>query len=83
MAGTVLGTLAAVTLATVASQALPGRQRHHDDLIATLEVVVGAAMVLLGIITLARHNRSGSGSGERTGWPTSARTELCRSSALL
>src|SRR4051794_248999 len=66
LAGTVLGTFAAVTLATVAGQALPGRQRHHDDLIATLEVVIGTAMVLLGVITLARRDRTGSRSG--TNW---------------
>ena len=57
LAGTVLGTFAAVTLATVVGQALPGRQRHHDDLVGKLEVVVGVAMVLLGVITLARRNR--------------------------
>src|SRR3954468_24479686 len=66
LAGTVLGTFAAVTLATVAGQALPRRQRHHDELVATLEVVVGAAMVLLGVITLARRDRTRSSTG--TSW---------------
>src|SRR3954453_21408209 len=60
LAGTVLGTFAAVALATVAGQALPGRQRQHDDLVGKLEVVVGVAMVLLGVITLARRHRTGS-----------------------
>src|SRR3954470_19622703 len=63
LAGTVLGTFAAVTLATVAGQALPGRPRHHDDLIGTLEVLVGTAMVVLGVVTLARRSRPGSGRG--------------------
>jgi hypothetical protein len=58
--------LAAVTLATVAGQALPGRQRHHDDLIATMEVIVGAAMVLLGTINLARQDRTQD--RDRTSW---------------
>jgi hypothetical protein len=66
LVGTVLGTFAAVTLATVVGQALPGRQRHHDDLVGTLEVVVGVAMVLLGVITLARRNRPRSSRG--TSW---------------
>jgi hypothetical protein len=63
LAGTVLGTFAAVTLATVASQALPGRTRQHDALIGKLEVVIGIAMVLLGVVTLARRTRTGSGRG--------------------
>src|SRR3954466_3365421 len=63
LAGTVLGTFAAVTLATVAGQALPGRQRQHDDLVGKLEVVLGFAMVLLGAVTLARRNGTGSSRG--------------------
>src|SRR3954452_11592874 len=66
LAGTVLGTFAAVTLATVAGQALPGRQRHHDNLVGTLEVVVGVAMVALGVLSLARRNRTRSSRG--TNW---------------
>jgi hypothetical protein len=66
LAGTVLGTFTGVVLATVAGQALPGRARHQDDLIATLEVVVGIAMVLVGVVTLARRPRAGSSRG--TSW---------------
>src|SRR3954452_21317602 len=58
LAGTVLGTFAAVALATVAGQALPGRPRQQDDLVAQPQVLVGLIMVLLGVLTLARRNRS-------------------------
>ena len=57
LAGTVLGTFATVTLAAVVGLALPGRSRQHDELVGTLEVVVGGAMVLLGVVTLLRRNR--------------------------
>jgi Sap, sulfolipid-1-addressing protein len=63
LAGTVIGTFAAITLATVAGQAIPGRQRHHNAVAGTLEIAIGAAFVLLGVITLARRNRAGAGRG--------------------
>ena len=63
LAGTVLGTFAGVVLATVAGQALPGRPRHHDALIGTLEVVVGIAMVLMGVVTLMRGPRAETSRG--------------------
>jgi|EndMetStandDraft_8_1072994.scaffolds.fasta_scaffold162329_2 hypothetical protein len=66
LSGTVLGTLAAVSMATVVSQALPGRSRGHDALVGKLEVLIGLAIVLLGIYTLARRNRGAGGSGP--GW---------------
>jgi Sap, sulfolipid-1-addressing protein len=66
LAGTVFGTFAALTLATVAGQALPGRSRQHEELVGRLEVVVGIAMVLLGVVTLARRNRAGG--GRAPGW---------------
>lgn len=66
LAGTVLGTFTTVALATVASQALPGRPREHDALAGKLEVVIGIALVLLGVVTLAHRSRAGSGSGP--GW---------------
>jgi hypothetical protein len=53
--GWVLGTAAALTLATVAAQALPGRPRRLDSLIGDLEVVVGVALVVFGLVTLLRH----------------------------
>jgi hypothetical protein len=64
LAGTVVGTFAALALATVAGQALPGRPRQHEVLVGKLEVVVGIAMVLLGVATLARR-RAASGGGAR------------------
>jgi hypothetical protein len=66
LAGTAFGTLATVALATVAGQALPGRPREHDALVAKLEVVIGTALVLLGVVTLVRRSRAGSGRGP--GW---------------
>ena len=64
LAGTVVGTFAALTLATVAGQALPGRPRQHEVLVGKLEIVVGIAMVLLGVATLVRRSAS-SGRGAR------------------
>ena len=64
LAGTVIGTFAAITLVTVAGQALPDRPRHHEDLIGKLEVVVGLAMVLLGVFTLVRRSAA-NGRGAR------------------
>src|SRR4051812_29420558 len=61
LAGTVSGTFAALTVATVVGQALPGRPRQHEALVGKLEVVVGAALVVLGIITLARQASAASG----------------------
>jgi hypothetical protein len=66
LVGTVLGTFAALTLATVASQAIPGRPRHQDALVGRLEVVIGIAFVILGVITLARRNRPRTDRGR--GW---------------
>jgi hypothetical protein len=64
LAGTVVGAFAALTLATVAGQALPGRPRDHEALVAKLDIVVGVAMVLLGVATLARR-RAARGRGAR------------------
>lgn len=64
LAGTVLGTFVALALATLASQALPGRPRQHEVLLGRLEVVVGLAMVVLGVVTLARRGAAG-GRGAR------------------
>jgi hypothetical protein len=56
----VLGTAAALTLATLAGQALPGRQRELDSLIGSLEILVGVALVVLGLVPLLRRNRPAS-----------------------
>jgi predicted histidine transporter YuiF (NhaC family) len=60
LAGWVLGTAAALTLATLAGQALPGRQRELDSLIGSLEILVGVALVVLGLVPLLRRNRPAS-----------------------
>ena len=67
LSGTVLGTFATVTLMTVAGQALPGRPRQHEALVGKLEVGIGIAMVLLGVVTLLRRNRVGV-DDRRPGW---------------
>ena len=65
MVGTLLGTFTIVTLAIVAGQALPGRPRQHQALVGKLEVAIGIAMVLLGVVTLARRKRGGGGGEPR------------------
>jgi hypothetical protein len=53
--GLELGAAVFLILATVAAQALPdGRDRDHQTTVAILEVVVGAALVLSGLVTLVR-----------------------------
>jgi hypothetical protein len=64
LAGTVIGTFVAITLITVVGQALPGRPRPHEALLGRLEIVLGIAMVLLGVFTLVRRS-AGSGRGAR------------------
>jgi hypothetical protein len=66
LTGTVLGTFAAVALATAASHALPRRPRQHAAIVGKLEVVIGIAMVVLGIVTLARRNLAAGGGAP--GW---------------
>ena len=67
LTGTVIGTFAAVTLATVAGQALPGRPRHHHEVVGKLELVTGIALVVLGLVSLARRHRVVN-SARRPGW---------------
>jgi Sap, sulfolipid-1-addressing protein len=66
LAGTVLGTFAAVVLAAVAGEALPGRPHRHDVILSKLEIAIGIAMVVLGVVTLARRTRTSGGHG--AGW---------------
>lgn len=65
LVGTVLGTFTTVILVLVAGQALPGRPRQHQALIGKLEVAIGIAMVLLGVVTLARRKRAEGEGGPR------------------
>jgi hypothetical protein len=58
VAGCVLGTAAGVTLATLATQALPSRPRRLASVIDSLEILVGGALVVLGLVTLVRHART-------------------------
>ncbi|HET6654213.1 MAG TPA: GAP family protein [Nocardioides sp.] len=66
LSGCVLGTAAGVTLATLATQALPGRPRRLDSLIGSLEILVGSALVAMGLFTLVRHARTSP--IQRPGW---------------
>ena len=58
MFGWVIGTAAGLTLGTLAAHALPSRPRHLSSLIGTLEVLVGLALIVLGLVTLVRHQRA-------------------------
>jgi hypothetical protein len=65
--GWVLGAAAFVSLATVAAQFLPeGKPRHRDTAIGVIEVVIGALLVLLGVVTLIR--RRSDSAGQIPGW---------------
>jgi hypothetical protein len=66
LSGWVLGTAAGLTLATLAAHALPGRPRQLDALIGTLEILVGSALVVLGLVTLVRHTRTST--SQRPSW---------------
>jgi hypothetical protein len=61
LSGWVLGTAAGLTLATLAAQSLPGRPRQLASLIDNLEILVGSALVLLGLVTIVRHARTSGG----------------------
>jgi hypothetical protein len=56
--GWVLGTAAGLTLATLAAQAIPERPRQLSSLIGTLEILVGVALVVFGLLTLVRQRVS-------------------------
>jgi hypothetical protein len=58
VSGWVLGTAAGLTLAIVATQALPARPRQQTSLIGTLEVLIGSLLVVLGLLTLVGHRRA-------------------------
>lgn len=57
LSGWVIGTAAGLTIATAAAQSLPGRPREFSSLVNNLEIVVGGAFVLFGLVTLWRHSR--------------------------
>jgi hypothetical protein len=65
LAGTVIGTFVAITLVTAVGQALPGRPRRHAELVGQLEIALGIAMVLLGVVTLLRGSAAASGRSSR------------------
>ena len=63
LSGWVIGTAAAVTLAAVGVQAIPRRPRQLAGLVDNLEIVLGSALVLFGLVTLFRHRRHASAGG--------------------
>jgi hypothetical protein len=64
--GWVLGTAAGLTLATLATHALPARPRRLEAWIGTLEILVGSALIVLGLVTLLRRPRASS--SQRPSW---------------
>jgi hypothetical protein len=62
--GWVIGTAAGLILATLAAQALPGRPGQFDSLIDNLEILVGSALILFGLVTLFRSRHT----AQRSGW---------------
>jgi Sap, sulfolipid-1-addressing protein len=66
LSGWVIGTAAGLTIATSATQALPGRPRQLASLIDNLEIVVGSAFVVFGLVTVLRHTRAST--GRRPSW---------------
>jgi hypothetical protein len=65
LSGWVIGTVAALVLAIVAAQALPGRPRGFSSLADNLEILVGSALILFGLYTLVRRRRTPTGGA---GW---------------
>ncbi len=65
--GWVVGTAVLVTLTTVAAAFLPeGRARHRDQVIGAVEIVIGVALIVLGVVSLVRQ-RSAS-ARQVPGW---------------
>jgi len=62
--GWVIGTAASLILATLAAQSLPGRPRQFASRVDNLEILVGSALVLFGMVTLLRNRRT----AQRSGW---------------
>lgn len=58
LSGWVIGTAAGVALAALGAQSLPGRPRQLASLVDGLEIVVGGALVLFGVVTLVRHRHA-------------------------
>lgn len=62
LAGWVLGCLAVLIIGTLVAQALPVKPRREPETtIAVLEIVIGIAMVGLGLLGFRRRSESGAG----------------------
>ena len=62
--GWVIGTAASLIIATLAAQSLPGRPRQAASRVDNLEILVGSALILFGLVTLLRNRRT----AQRSGW---------------
>lgn len=67
LAGWVLGTAGTLTLATLSTEALPGRPRQLSSAIGSLYLVIGSVLVVLGLVTLLRARRTPA-TGQRPDW---------------
>jgi amino acid transporter len=62
LAGWVLGCLAVLIIGTLAAQALPVKPRRQPETtIAVLEILVGVALVVLGLVALRKHSETAVG----------------------
>lgn len=70
--GCLLGTMIIVLVASLAAQFLPEpRQRRGDEVVAVLELILGTALMLVGLRTWRLRHRSG-GDLQLPGWAGSA-----------
>jgi len=68
LAGWVIGATTVLTLATLLAQSAPHtRPRQHETWVGAVEIVIGMALVVVGIVAL-RRPRTADGSGSMPGW---------------
>jgi hypothetical protein len=68
LAGWVIGATTVLTLATLLAQSAPhARPRQHETWVGAVEIVIGVALVAVGIVAL-RRPRTADGLGSMPGW---------------
>ena len=66
--GWVVGTLFLVTVGTILASSIPQpRRRGPDTIVGVLEIVIGCAIVALGVISIRRHSERAGRPGTRRG----------------